>query len=143
MLQIKAQLLSQLFHNIRLTLCIHDWQYGTTRYKAFFADLGRIYNEEVMALADLGCRYLQIDDTNFAYLCDPIIRESIRRRGDDPDRLLAIYADLINACIVGRPADMAVCVQRWNGSPLMYGDGLPGIPSVIRTLPSVVHLRTV
>lgn len=84
--------------------------------EAFFEDLGRIYNDEVIALADLGCRYLQIDDTNFALLCDPIIRESVRRRGDDPDRLIGIYARLINACIAGRPPDMAVCVHMCRGN---------------------------
>ena len=84
--------------------------------EAFFEDLGRVYNEEVMALADLGCRYLQIDDTNFAYLCDPIVRESVRRRGDDPDQLIGTYARLINAGIAGRPADMAVCVHMCRGN---------------------------
>ena len=62
------------------------------RIETFFDDLARVYNEEIIALADLGCRYLQIDDTNFAYLCDPMIRESVRRRGDDPDGLVHLYA---------------------------------------------------
>jgi 5-methyltetrahydropteroyltriglutamate--homocysteine methyltransferase len=47
----------------------------------FFQDLGRLYNDEVLALAQAGCRYLQVDDTNLAYLCDPNMREGVRALG--------------------------------------------------------------
>jgi 5-methyltetrahydropteroyltriglutamate--homocysteine methyltransferase len=81
----------------------------------FFADLARCYREEIADLYDAGCRYLQLDDTNLAYLCDPEQREAVRRRGDDPDELPRTYSRLINASIE-RPADMAVCVHMCRGN---------------------------
>ena len=69
----------------------------------FYADLGRVYSEEVRDLAAAGCRYLQIDEVNFAYLCDPKLREQVRAIGEDPAKLPHTYADLINASIAGRP----------------------------------------
>lgn len=82
----------------------------------FFADLARVFREEVAALSALGCRYLQIDDVNFAYLCDPKMREGAKKIGEDPDKLPALYAKLINECIKDRPADMAVCTHLCRGN---------------------------
>jgi 5-methyltetrahydropteroyltriglutamate--homocysteine methyltransferase len=79
---------------------------------AFFADLAQVYREEV----DAGCRYLQLDDTNLAYLCDPQIREGARRRGEDPDELPHTYAALINDVIAGRPQDLTVAVHMCRGN---------------------------
>ena len=50
----------------------------------FYADLGAAYDKAVHAFYDAGCRYLQLDDISFAYLCDPEQREMLRERGDDP-----------------------------------------------------------
>jgi 5-methyltetrahydropteroyltriglutamate--homocysteine methyltransferase len=84
---------------------------------AFFADLARVYREEIADLAAAGCRYLQIDDTNFAYLCDPALRGEVRRTiGEDPDALLRTYVTLINDAIAGRPGDMAVCMHICRGN---------------------------
>jgi len=82
----------------------------------FFADLARVFREEIAALADAGCRYLQIDDVNFAYLCDPKMREGAKKIGEDPDKLPALYAHLINECIKDRPGDMAVCTHLCRGN---------------------------
>ena len=82
----------------------------------FYADLARVYNEEILALADAGARYLQIDDTNFAYLCDARIRRATEELGEDPDDLPRAYCKLINDSIAGRPADMAVCVHMCRGN---------------------------
>jgi 5-methyltetrahydropteroyltriglutamate--homocysteine methyltransferase len=83
----------------------------------FYADLGRVYNEEVKDLAAAGCRYLQLDETNFAYMCDPKLREQVKANlGEDPDRLAHTYARLINACIAGRPADMAITMHLCRGN---------------------------
>ena len=82
----------------------------------FFADLARVFREEIAALAAVGCRYLQIDDVNFAYLCDPKMREGAKKIGEDPDKLPALYARLINDCIKDRPADMAVCTHLCRGN---------------------------
>ena len=75
----------------------------------FYADLARVYSEEIHALADMGCTYLQLDDPNMAYLCDERMRESLRHIGEDPDELPHTYAKLINECIKDRPANMTVC----------------------------------
>ncbi len=83
----------------------------------FFADLARVYSEEIGDLAAAGCRYLQIDETNFAYLCDPALRGQVRTNiGEDPDQLPRTYSKLINDAIAKRPADMAVCVHICRGN---------------------------
>jgi 5-methyltetrahydropteroyltriglutamate--homocysteine methyltransferase len=83
----------------------------------FFADLACVYDEEVRDLAAAGCRYLQIDETNYAYLCDPTLREQVRTNiGEDPDRLAHVYAKLLNDSIRSRPKDMAVCIHICRGN---------------------------
>lgn len=82
----------------------------------FFADLAAAYWEEIGALADLGCTYLQLDDTNLAYLCDPAMRERARQIGEDPDQLPHLYARIINQSIAARPADMTVCIHLCRGN---------------------------
>ena len=82
----------------------------------FFADLAACYRAEVDALYRAGCRYLQMDDTNLAYLCDPQLREGARARGHDPDRLPRAYAGLINSVIDGRPDDLTVAVHLCRGN---------------------------
>lgn len=82
----------------------------------FFADLARVYAEEIAALGALGCTYLQLDDTNLAYLCDPAIQESTRTLGEDPAALPRQYAKLINDAISGRPKDMRVTIHLCRGN---------------------------
>jgi len=82
----------------------------------FYADLARIYDEEVKELAAAGCRYLQIDEVNFAYLCDPKLREQVKNIGEDPATLPRTYAKLINDSIKSRPKDMAVCMHLCRGN---------------------------
>jgi 5-methyltetrahydropteroyltriglutamate--homocysteine methyltransferase len=82
----------------------------------FYADLGRAYNGAVHAFAEAGCRYLQLDETNLAYLCDPEQRQAVRDRGEDPDRLPGTYAGMINAAIAGRPADMRITMHLCRGN---------------------------
>jgi 5-methyltetrahydropteroyltriglutamate--homocysteine methyltransferase len=83
---------------------------------AFYADVAQAYRAEIADLAAAGCTYLQLDDTNLAYLCDDKMREGARARGDDPDELPRRYARLINAAIEGRPAGMTVCVHLCRGN---------------------------
>src|SRR5690606_24715046 len=73
--------------------------------EGFFEDLARVYHEEIQDLYDHGCRYIQLDDTNLAYLCDPVHRERVKGLGEDPDKLPSLYARLISDCIKGRPDD--------------------------------------
>src|SRR5690606_11303446 len=91
----------------------------------FFSDLARVYREEVAGLADAGCRYLQLDDTNLAYLCDETMREQAVARGENVDELPREYARLINESIKSRPDDMAVCVHlcRGNAKSRWFAEG--------------------
>ena len=82
----------------------------------FFADVASAYRAEIADLAEEGCRYLQIDDVNYAYLCDPSFRDQARGIGEDPDALPHTYARLINACLEGRPQDMTVGIHLCRGN---------------------------
>lgn len=84
--------------------------------EGFFADLVRVYREEIADLAARGCRYVQFDDTNLAYLCDEHMREGARRIGEDPDQLPALYARLISDALAEAPADMATGVHLCRGN---------------------------
>jgi 5-methyltetrahydropteroyltriglutamate--homocysteine methyltransferase len=83
---------------------------------AFYNDVAAAYAQEISDLAAAGCTYLQLDDTNLAYLCDARQREAARTRGDDPDELPLRYARLINAAIAGRPAGMTACIHLCRGN---------------------------
>ena len=82
----------------------------------FYSDVARVYAEEIADLAAAGCRYLQLDEVNFAYLCDSKLREEVRRFGEDPDRLPLTYARLINRTIEARPRDMTVGMHLCRGN---------------------------
>ena len=82
----------------------------------FYRDLGRSYAKVVRAFADAGCRYLQLDEVNLAYLCDPSLRELIIARGEDPATLPAIYAGMINAAISDAPPDMTLTMHLCRGN---------------------------
>jgi 5-methyltetrahydropteroyltriglutamate--homocysteine methyltransferase len=82
----------------------------------FYGDLGRAYKGAVHAFASAGCRYLQLDETNLAYLCDPEQRQAVRERGEDPDELPAVYAQMINAAIEDRPAGMTITMHLCRGN---------------------------
>jgi 5-methyltetrahydropteroyltriglutamate--homocysteine methyltransferase len=86
------------------------------RMEDFYDDLAAAYRDEVADLAARGCRYLQFDDTNLAYLCDPAIRERTRARGDDPDALARLYCKLVNDSIRDRPNDMTIAVHLCRGN---------------------------
>lgn len=82
----------------------------------FYADLSAAYAAEVRDLAARGCRYLQLDDTNLAYLCDDRIRAATRARGDDPDDLPRLFCSLLNDAVRDRPPGMALGVHFWRGN---------------------------
>jgi 5-methyltetrahydropteroyltriglutamate--homocysteine methyltransferase len=84
--------------------------------QVFFDDVAAAYRQEIKSLAAAGCRYLQLDDTNLAYLCDAKMRDGVRARGDDPDELPRRYARLINAAIADRPPGMTVCIHLCRGN---------------------------
>jgi 5-methyltetrahydropteroyltriglutamate--homocysteine methyltransferase len=84
--------------------------------RAFWADVAAAYREAIRHLHDAGCRYLQLDDITFAYLCDPKIQAACRANGDDPDALPRTYADAINAALQGKPADLKVTIHTCRGN---------------------------
>jgi 5-methyltetrahydropteroyltriglutamate--homocysteine methyltransferase len=98
--------------------------------QAFYADLARVYNEEILALAALGCRYLQIDDTNFAYLCDPRFREASKRLGEDPNALPETYCRLINDTLRNIPDDMTIGLHICRGNATRGGAATGGYEPV-------------
>lgn len=82
----------------------------------FFADAGAAYAKAVRAFYDAGCRYLQFDDTAFAYLCSPVEIEKARQRGDDTDGLQDKYAEMINIALAAKPADMTITTHICRGN---------------------------
>ncbi len=82
----------------------------------FFTDLSRTYAEEVADLARAGCRYLQLDDTFLAFLCDDRIGAAMGRSNEDTHKMARLSARLINDAIKDRPKDMAVCVHLCRGN---------------------------
>jgi 5-methyltetrahydropteroyltriglutamate--homocysteine methyltransferase len=101
--------------------------------KAFFEDVVAIYREEIADLASRGCRYLQIDETPTAYLCDPKNQEMIRARGEDPDELINDYNHAINGAVESKPADMVVCAHLCRGN-IGHGLGSGGYEPVAERL---------
>lgn len=82
----------------------------------FFDDLARVYQEEIANLYAAGARFVQLDDTNLAYLCDQGMRQKAAERDDDPDALTKRYVRLINAAIKRRPSDMTVAIHLCRGN---------------------------
>jgi 5-methyltetrahydropteroyltriglutamate--homocysteine methyltransferase len=84
--------------------------------EAFYADLAAAYREEINDLADAGCRYLQIDEVNLAYLCDPELRRQAAALGENPDELPKTYAKLLNDTIAARPPGMRAYMHLCRGN---------------------------
>lgn len=74
----------------------------------YFADLATTWRDAIRAFYDAGCRYLQLDDTVWAYLCSDEQRQQVRDRGEDPDELARIYARVLNQALEGKPEDLTV-----------------------------------
>ena len=84
--------------------------------EAFFADLAKIYRDEIKDLAAEGCTYLQLDDTALPCNCDARAREDVAARGEKADQLTQRYVRLINDCISKKPKDMAVAIHLCRGN---------------------------
>jgi len=82
----------------------------------FFADVVKVYSDEVKALYAAGGRYLQIDEVAQTLLCDQRLRDAVHARGDDPERLVDLYIDLINRVVRERPAGLTVGVHMCRGN---------------------------
>ena len=83
---------------------------------AFVADLVAVYRAEIKALYDAGCRYLQIDETNLPYLCDPKLRATVTNIGEDPEKLPGFYVRMLNSVVKDKPADLTVVMHLCRGN---------------------------
>ncbi len=84
--------------------------------EGYFEDLAKVYGKAIKAFYDAGCRYLQLDDTVWAYLCSEKQMEQARKRGEDADKLPAIYAKVINTALKSKPADMVITTHVCRGN---------------------------
>jgi len=82
----------------------------------FYDDVAKAYGDELRSLHEAGCRYVQMDDTNMAYLCDEKMREAARQRGDDPNELPHRYAKFINKVVAQKPAGMLLAMHLCRGN---------------------------
>jgi methionine synthase II (cobalamin-independent) len=82
----------------------------------FYYDLGQAYKKVVSDFGAAGCQYLQLDEVNFTYLCDEEQRQTLRSRGDEPEKLPGIYADMINAAISGKTPEMRITMHLCRGN---------------------------
>ena len=83
---------------------------------AYFDDLAKLYGKAIKAFYDAGCRYLQLDDTVWAYLCSREQLDQARARGEDADKLAGIYAKTINTALKSKPADMTITTHVCRGN---------------------------
>ena len=107
---------------------------------AFFADLAKVFQQEIADLAAAGCRYVQLDEVAVAILCDPAAREKVKAGGEDPDRLVDLYIDAINHAVKNRPAGMTVGIHvcRGNYKGMYLSEG--GYDSVAEKFFSRTHV---
>jgi 5-methyltetrahydropteroyltriglutamate--homocysteine methyltransferase len=101
--------------------CVHYYTggklgvYGHDKER-FWADLVAAYRQELKALVDAGARYIQLDDTSIAFICDPAHRDYVKSWGDDPMKLLELYAEKINETVAGLPADVTITLHQCRGN---------------------------
>jgi 5-methyltetrahydropteroyltriglutamate--homocysteine methyltransferase len=98
--------------------------------ESFFADLTRIYRDEIAALAGAGCRYIQLDEVALALLCDPAIRAQVESAGEEPDRLVDLYIESLNEAVSGAPPDVTFGVHMCRGNFKGHYLGAGGYESV-------------
>ncbi|HEY5559690.1 MAG TPA: cobalamin-independent methionine synthase II family protein, partial [Steroidobacteraceae bacterium] len=84
--------------------------------REFFADLGRVYRQEIADLAKAGARYVQLDEVALAMLCDPAARAKVTADGEDPEQLVDLYVDAINEAVAKRPPGMIIGVHMCRGN---------------------------
>jgi 5-methyltetrahydropteroyltriglutamate--homocysteine methyltransferase len=100
----------------------------------FWSDLIAAYTDELRALADAGCRYLQLDETSIAKLGDPKIRDALAARGDDWDRLLDTYIDVINAIVTTAPSELEIAMHLCRGNRMGHWQATGGYDLVAERL---------
>ena len=98
--------------------------------ETFFADLAKIFQQEIGELGAAGCRYIQLDEVALALLCDPAIRAQTKGLGSDPDILVDLYIDAINRAVADCPAEVAIGVHMCRGNFKGHYLGAGGYESV-------------
>jgi 5-methyltetrahydropteroyltriglutamate--homocysteine methyltransferase len=93
-----------------------DWGSAYDDARAFFRDLGKVYQAEIADLAKKGCTYVQLDEVAVAILCDPAAREKVSAAGENPDRLVDLYIDAINEAVKDRPPQVTIGVHVCRGN---------------------------
>jgi 5-methyltetrahydropteroyltriglutamate--homocysteine methyltransferase len=100
--------------------CVHYYTGGNLGFykdeDAFFTDLVVAYRQELAALVDAGARYIQFDDTSIAFICDPAHREFVRSWGHEPQKLLELYATIINEALAEVPDEVAITLHQCRGN---------------------------
>ena len=100
--------------------CVHYYTGGKLGFykdkDKFWADLVAAYRQEIGALVKAGARYIQLDDTSIAFICDPAHREYVKSWGEDPMRLLETYAEVINRTVAGLPSDVTITLHQCRGN---------------------------
>jgi len=107
----------------------------------FFSDLARVYREEIAALYAAGCRYVQIDETNLPFLCDPALQDHARRIGETPEGLVRTYVDLLNGVVRDVPADMTVCMHMCRGNHASSWVAAGGYDPIAETVFSGINIH--
>ena len=106
----------------------------------FYQDVANAYGDELRSLFDAGCRYVQMDDTNMAYLCDEKMREAARARGDDPNELPHRYAKFINLVVAQKPEGMTLAMHLCRGNFKSTHAAAGNYEPVAEALLSEMHL---
>jgi methionine synthase II (cobalamin-independent) len=100
--------------------CVHYYTGGNIGVyedeESFWDDLIAAYRQELKALVDAGARYIQLDDTSIAFICDPVHREFVRSWGQDPEQLLQRYAAKINSALAEVPDDVTITLHQCRGN---------------------------
>jgi 5-methyltetrahydropteroyltriglutamate--homocysteine methyltransferase len=106
----------------------------------FYDDVAKAYGDELRSLSAAGCSYVQMDDTNLAYLCDEKMREAARQRGDDPNELPHRYAKFINKVVAHKPAGMTLAMHLCRGNFKSTHAAAGNYEPVAEALLSEMHL---
>jgi 5-methyltetrahydropteroyltriglutamate--homocysteine methyltransferase len=101
-------------HMFRLDKTLKSGIYDST--KDYFSDLAKVYREEINALADAGCTYIQLDDVPIPMLSDPLIQARVKEDGLDPIQLMDDYINLFNDSLSDRPATVTIAVHMCRGN---------------------------
>jgi 5-methyltetrahydropteroyltriglutamate--homocysteine methyltransferase len=100
----------------------------------YWGDMIAVFQQEIKELYAAGCRYLQLDEVPLALLCDTNIRALAKSEGDDPDKLVALYIDVLNRAVAGRPSDLTIGMHLCRGNMESLWMGVGGYAPIAEAL---------